>query len=390
MDSATEIHLRHLLHSCPELSEQEERTAEVIGEALKPLEPSILLENLGTMGTGICAVFEGEEPGPTVLLRCELDALPIDEAPDSFPYASQNKGVSHKCGHDGHMATLIALAKLISDCPPPNGRVALVFQPAEETGTGAVAVLEDKRFKDAVKPDWVFGFHNVPGYPLGQVLVREGCFAAASEGFRIRLDGKKVHSSYPEDGQSPALLLSRLISEVEAMNQLTLSQEPKWAVVTTASLGETGAGPCHGIAPGEAELNGTLRAYSDSDLHSLKRRLTERVEALTSDTPGISSTLSWHEPFSVTTNDSTATKLIENAARKAELPLQTLEEPFRWSEDFGSFTKSFRGAFFGLGSGTDHPQLHQNDYDYPDDLIAHGVRMYQKLIHEILKGNDHG
>ncbi|MGK7371752.1 MAG: M20/M25/M40 family metallo-hydrolase, partial [Candidatus Halalkalibacterium sp. M3_1C_030] len=168
--------LRHHLHSIAELSGKEEQTAGKITEFLNATNPDKLIRRLG--GHGILATYKGEKEGPTILIRCELDALPIPEEND-FDYLSKNENTGHKCGHDGHMAMVCGLAQLLGNNKPKSGEVMLLFQPAEETGQGAQRVLSDEKFSN-INPDWVFALHNLPGYEKHQIVVREQTFAAAS------------------------------------------------------------------------------------------------------------------------------------------------------------------------------------------------------------------
>lgn len=168
--------VRRELHSRPELSGQESGTAERLAGLLRQLRPDLLLDGLG--GAGLAAVFDSGREGPGVLFRAELDALPISENND-FSYRSQREGVSHKCGHDGHMAILLGLAHALARKPPAKGRAILVFQPAEEVGAGAESMLSDSRFEQLLPIDYAFALHNLPGFPLGQVAIKKGAFTAA-------------------------------------------------------------------------------------------------------------------------------------------------------------------------------------------------------------------
>ena len=164
MSSAAE--LRHELHRHPEVSGFEAETAARIFRFFEPLQPDEVLRGLG--GHGAAFVFSGAEPGPTVLLRCELDGLPIRELSQAA-HCSTVDGRSHACGHDGHMAILASVGETLSTARPPKGRVVLLFQPAEENGGGAEAVIRDTRFPK-IRPDFVFALHNLPGFPLGQAV----------------------------------------------------------------------------------------------------------------------------------------------------------------------------------------------------------------------------
>src|SRR5699024_2334052 len=166
-------------------------------------------------GNGMVASYEGDEEGSTVMIRCELDALPIAEEND-IEYKSTHEGNGHKCGHDGHMAILCGVAKCLEAERPAKGKVQLLLQPAEETGEGAARMLDDKTFKK-FNPDVIFALHNVPGFETHQIVCREGVFAAASEGLIVRFKGATSHAAQPEEGRSPALAMAQLVQLLSTM-----------------------------------------------------------------------------------------------------------------------------------------------------------------------------
>lgn len=380
------VAFRRALHAQAELSEHEAETSKTIVERLAASSPSAIVDRLGTMQTGVCAVFDSGMPGPTVLIRAELDALPIQES-NSFAHRSTVPGVSHKCGHDGHMATLIALADDLAETPVACGRVYLLFQPAEETGTGAAAVIADERFQALAAPDFVYAFHNVPKFPLGQVLIRDGVFAQGSVGFIVKFCGKTSHSSYPEHGVNPSRAVTELVAAVNSFDSKLAERvaAPVLGTVSYAELGVAEKGPNFGTTPGEARVMGVIRAHQSEDLAKVRAHLVDLAGRLAANS-GLSHDLSWHEAFAATVSKSECVAMIERAASDVGLIVETLDSPFRWSEDFGYFTEAFDGAFFGLGSGTLQPQLHDDEYDYPDELIEIGVTLYRAIIERHLGG----
>src|SRR5690606_11249383 len=176
---------RHELHQYPELSGNEKNTAKRIKSFFGPLKPDRTLSKIG--GEGVAFVFEGKEKGPTTLIRCELDALPIAEN-TATQYQSEIPGLSHACGHDGHMAIVCGVGENLANNRPSKGKVILLFQPAEETGKGAVQVLKSKAFND-IELDYAFALHNLPGYIRNEIILRKGSFSAASIGMEIHLKG---------------------------------------------------------------------------------------------------------------------------------------------------------------------------------------------------------
>ncbi len=370
--------MRHDLHRFPELSGNEVETSARIAAFLQEHAPQATLIHLG--GTGVAAVFTSEAPGKTVLLRCELDALPILES-TSLDYRSQRDGVSHKCGHDGHMASMLGVAIALTESPPPTGRVVLLFQPAEESGEGAKWILADPRFSE-IEPDLVFGFHNLPRYELGAVVWRRGTFASASIGMIVRLQGATTHSSYPEHGRSPTPALAELMQRLPELSQGEAKEAGALLTVTQASLGRIEGRADFGVAPGEAELRCVLRSHTSSGLAGL-RDAAEALSIEIADRHTLALTVAWDEEFPATVSHSDAVTLLTRATAMTGLVAQELKEPMRWSEDFGYFLDRYPGAFFGLGSGLSQPQLHHPDYDYPDALIPLGTNIYCSILEEV-------
>jgi len=202
------VALRRDLHRHPELAHQEGVTAQLLVDVLKRHGADQVVTDIA--GHGLAAVFHGVSSGSTLLVRCELDGLPIAER-SGVEWASRNAGRAHACGHDGHMAMVTGLAMELERRRPERGSVVLLYQPAEEVGEGARRVLDDPAF-ESLRPDRVFALHNLPGFELGEVVLRAGPLASASRGLVATLDGKTSHAGEPELGQSPALALARAIA----------------------------------------------------------------------------------------------------------------------------------------------------------------------------------
>ena len=374
----TLIELRHILHAHPELSGEESLTNKIINEWVKQTQPDLLIEKIG--GYGLAAVYQGKEPGKRVLIRGDIDALHIPE-PNKMSYRSQNPGVSHKCGHDGHTTILCGLAQWLGEQRPDKGEVVLLFQPAEETGQGAKAILEDPLF-EKIRPDVAYGLHNLPGYEKGKVMVRQGCFAAASFGLKLCFDGRTAHASQPETGHSPSELLALLIHHLEKKREQLKDVKPLTTfVITHAILGEE----TFGVAPGHAEIWLTLRSYDNHNLEVMATQIIEMCRAKAKDYL-FEFSFSEHEAFAATNSDSNCVKTIEQAAKNLELELGHLDEPFRWSEDFGRFGSICPIGFFGIGSGLEQPALHNPEFDFPDDILEVGMGMFWEIIRLELEG----
>lgn len=370
------ITLRHELHKIPEVSGDEEKTARQVLGYLKQNSPDQLLTGLG--GHGVAAIYNGQAEGQTVLIRCELDGLPIEEVSD-HAYRSTHQGRGHLCGHDGHMVMVAALAKELAQQRPRQGRVVLLFQPAEETGKGAAAVIADPRFAE-IAPDFAFSLHNLPGLEVGKIALCNGVANCASRGMRIRLTGKTSHAAAPQDGLSPATALSRLLIELPALGGGG-NLGPDFALVTLthANLGEA----TFGIAPGEAEIWTTLRCVTDRRMEQLIAEATDLVQQC-ADAESLGVHIEFDDIFEACTNHPEASAILAEAAANAGSPAEIQEQPQRWSEDFGQFGKQAKSAMFWLGSGEDQPQLHNPDYDFPDAAIPVGAAVFRTAIDVIL------
>jgi amidohydrolase len=367
-DAADVVAFRHELHQRPELSGEERETAQAVRTFLERTRPDRVIDDLG--GHGLAAVYDGAAPGPCVMFRAELDALPIDEV-SSSPYRSKARGQAHLCGHDGHAATLAALGLGFARQRPQRGRVVLLFQPAEEIGAGAEAVILDPMFS-TIQPDFVFAWHNMPGMPQGEASIANGSAACASRGLRAIFNGKTAHASSPEAGVSPMRALARLMPELTALGRGGAIDEG-YSLVTITHV-EMGA-HSFGVAPGRGELWATLRSVTDATMASL----VERAEALIRDAAsadGLDVEIVYQDAFDSAVNAPEAVERVVRAL-KAEGVKWKSGLPMRPSEDFGRFSAEAPSALFLLGAGESCPSLHNADYDFPDALIpiASGVLM---------------
>ncbi|MEJ2110564.1 MAG: amidohydrolase [Acidobacteriota bacterium] len=367
--------LRHELHAAAEKSGAEKNTAEIIGQYLEGFKPHQVITGLG--GYGIAAVFGGNAPGPRLLIRCELDALPIPET-IQLDYGATAGGVAHKCGHDGHMAIVLGLAPVLSARPPGKGSVVLLFQPAEEIGKGARRVIEDMRFGE-ITPDYCFALHNLPGFARHRIIVREGSFAAASRGLTVKLHGATSHAAEPEKGNSPTMAVAQLIHCFSSMPQFyTGLHEAAKVTVIHSRIGEI----AFGTSPGEAEVMATLRAYEQDVMERLSGKCLDLVKGIAR-ANDLTCEIGWDEEFPATVNNADCAGLIKKCASQLNLDIYEPEKPFPWSEDFGNFTTLCPGALFGLGAGEEHPGLHHPTYDFPDEILDTGVKMFEGIVHEL-------
>ncbi len=364
------ITFRHKLHKHPEVSNDEYHTSERISHFIKKYNPD---ETIKLGETGIAFVFNGKEKGKTVVFRSELDALPIQEQ-STVEYASVNVGVAHSCGHDGHMAILTGLTQKISDNRPKRGRVVLLFQPAEEVEQGARDVVENPNFNN-LKPDYMFALHNVPGFEKHKIILKKGSFASASKGMTIKLTGKTSHAAEPENGINPADAISKIITKLHELRDNKMIFKD-FILLTTIhiQLGEIS----FGTSPGYAEIRVTLRAFENEDMELLTSNC-ENIIAAISKEEKLSHDISYSEAFPATVNNDVCVGLVEQSANQLGLGIEYIEKPFKWSEDFGYFTEKYSSCYFGLGSGKSQPQLHNPDFDFPDDIIETGINLFFSL-----------
>lgn len=364
--------LRKHLHTHPELSGKETETAKTIVEFLAKYPPDDCWENVGT--TGILAFYKAKKTAKkTILFRCELDALPIQEI-NTFEHKSVTENVSHKCGHDGHMSILCSLAKKLHEQPLNTVNVVLLFQPAEENGEGAVAVYKDERF-NKVAPDYVFALHNLPGLPMHEIVVKNGTFTCAVNSIIVDFKGKTAHAGEPENGDNPAMAIAELIQKFQALIQPDISKED--FTLLTPIYVEMGTKD-YGISAGSGSVHYTFRRAVNEQMRSLEIEL-ETIAKTTAEKYGLGLEVSWTQRFSANENNSTAVDFVRTAAKNASFQITERTVPFKWGEDFGIFTEHFAGAMFGLGSGENTPALHNPDYDFPDEIAETGAEMFYQI-----------
>lgn len=369
--------LRQNIHQSPEISGHECNTAQTISQFIEPFKPDQFHNRLS--GNALAAVYDGINPaGPTILFRCELDALPIMET-SSIAYKSQYNNVAHSCGHDGHMAVVASLAVALHKQRPQSGRVILLFQPAEETGKGAKPLVEALKLNKLV-PEYSFALHNVPKMNLHEVATKNGAFNCASVGMKIELFGKTSHASHPEHGISPCEAMCEILAEVKNIN---LQYEPNDAFclisINHASMGEE----VFGITAGAAKIMLTLRSESDQLLTKMRNQLDVFTQKA-SRKYNLGYDYSLDEPFEASINDAEATDKIRQACADLNMPVTELDAAWRPSEDFGQFANISKSAMFMLGSGVDQPFLHNPDFNFPDELIETGHDIFYRLITNIL------
>lgn len=371
------IALRQELHRHPELSGHESLTAHRIKTFISAHCPEMkIIEHIG--GCGLAAIYYFSDVGPKLMIRCELDALPIQEY-DDLEYASLVPGLSHKCGHDGHMAIVAGLALWLKRQKFNKGEVILLFQPAEETGKGVVAVIHDPAYA-RIKPDYLFALHNIPGVHMNSIVIVPGQFSATVQSFCITLTGRESHASEPEKGINPSHALAEIIQSLQSMMVQNV-QDPSFALLTPVFLNM--GQKSYGISPASAELHYTIRTWSEASMSTLCDLIKASVTSICKKYH-LKHNINWFEEFPSGQNNEYCNSIIEEVAHQLGLEVIVRDHPFKFGEDFGNFTRITNGAMFGLGAGIGTPPLHDASYDFPDKLILTGVQMFSGIIKKLL------
>jgi amidohydrolase len=362
---------RRYLHAHPESSGNEHKTAEKVQIALHKLKGWKISKGIG--GTGIIAIYKCPLPGPATLFRAELDALPLNES-NTFNHRSKKPHAAHLCGHDGHMAILLGLARLISITPPEKGSIILLFQPAEETGTGALSCLQNSIFSK-VNPDLVFALHNLPGITKNQVIIKDGIFSASVKSLVINIKGKASHAAEPEKGINPVFVIEELIN-LSRSPETVDAKKTDFGLITPTYLhcGQN----AHGSSPVDGTMHFTFRTWSEAEMDYLTTKFLNEVETIAVKY-GAEIAYDWVENFPSVLNNHFAIQIIKKAAKSNALKIKTSPLPFRWGEDFGFFTQKFKGAMFGIGAGKTIPPLHSSHYDFPDEIIEPAAELLYSI-----------
>lgn len=366
------IDFRRLLHAHPELAHDEHDTAQRVVEFLKPLGPNQILTGIG--GTGVVATFDSGVDGPAILFRSELDALPIIER-NTDAHASTEAGVSHKCGHDGHTTILVGLAQRLAAERPPTGKVHLLFQPAEETGTGAAAVLADPTFEQ-IRPDFGVAIHNMPGFDLHTVVVKTGPMYAAVRSVIFRFTGRTAHAAEPDKGENPSLAIADLLHECDDLTQNDLAS-PDFGVITAVHV--LIGSPAYGVSAGAGELHLTIRSIDDEHLDALYETIVAKAERF-AQRDLLQASVEIVEEFRANINDAHVTELVTTAATDCGFDVLVPDVGLPHGEDFGLFGEHFPSCMLLLGAGAEHHPIHNPDYDFPDELIATGVDLLDRIV----------
>lgn len=362
---------RRDLHRHPETGFDLSRTA---GRIADTLEAAGLKVTRGVGGIGVVASLLRDKGGEAIGLRADMDALPIDEA-TNLPYASRHAGRFHGCGHDGHSAMLLGAALQLAADKDLRRTVHFIFQPDEEQGRGAQAMIDDGlfgRFPMAA----IYGLHNMPGLPVGSFATQAGPFCAFEDNFEIRISGKGGHSSMPEAGVDALLVGAAITTGLQSIVSRNLAAG-EHAVVSVTEFLTDGA---RNILASNATLRGDCRGFSPDVSHLIERRMGE-IATGTAKAHGAEVSLEYSTSFQPLVNDAAATERAAAAAAQVG-PVDAAYVKVGFSEDFAAFLAHCPGAFILTGNGTEGPNalpLHNPGYDFNDAALAPGIAYWVAL-----------
>ena len=387
--------IRRDIHAHPELKFEEHRTASLVAQELRDYGCDQVVTGLGK--TGVVGLIKGHRPigsgqqRTMIGLRADMDALPMSEL-NTFAHASRHAGKMHACGHDGHTATLLAAAKAMSLDRDFAGSVVLIFQPAEEGGGGAKAMIEDGLFEQ-FPCDAVFAIHNWPGLKVGEFGMNPGAMMASSNEFEITVRGKGAHAAMPHLGVDPVLIASHLILAFQSL----VSRETKPIDATLLSVTQVHAGEATNVIPDHCVMKGTVRTFSLQALDTIEagmRRICSQLpSAFTAQAD-----FQFNRNYPPTINHRHEAMFAADVAADivGETMVQRNVEPTMGAEDFAYMLLEKPGAYIFLGngdaSGLHRSQghglgpctLHNPSYDFNDDLIPIGATFWQLLTKRFL------
>ena len=361
--------IRRDFHKYPELGFQEKRTKSKIANYLKELGLDV------QCGSGIIGVLRGGDGGKVIGLRADMDALPIQET-NTHNYISKNKGVMHACGHDGHMAMLLGAAYRLSTNVNFKGTIVFIFQPNEELGLGAKAMI-DEGLLENFPIEEIYGIHNLPGVPTGELLTRPGIICSSESLFEIKIKGMGGHSSMPQLGRDAITIGAEVVQSLQTIISRKITSG-SGAVVSVTEFISNGQ---RNVLAGETIIKGDVRTRRPDDRKKIELYLNQITSGIAS-ANDIEIEVFFETEFIETINHIKPTEAVVKTAKKSGLKITDCK-PMSFSEDFAHFSNVVPGCFFLLGNGMDganNKPLHSSDYDFNDDLLPIGADFWASLV----------
>ena len=366
--------LRHDFHRHPELGFEEVRTKARVAEILRDLGLEV------HEGVGVVGVLRAGSGNRAIGLRADMDALPIHEQ-SQHDHASKTPGVMHACGHDGHTTMLLGAAAKLAEYPDFDGTVVFIFQPNEEHGYGARAMI-DEGVLEQFPVDEVYAIHNLPGAPMGHVSTRVGQICASESLFEITITGQGGHASMPHVGVDAITVGAELVMALQTIIARKLPPSAG-AVVSVTEFLTDGQ---RNVLPGTATLKGDARARQPEDRLAIERFMRQIVDGVAA-THGVTAQMSFDTVFIEAINATEPAQAVVRAAAATGLEADGSRPPMSFSEDFAHFSDAVPGCFLLMGNGTEGPNaqpLHSHDYDFNDALLPIGAAFWAALVSDRL------
>ena len=366
--------LRHEFHQYPELGFQETKTKTKIAKFLRAKGLEVI------EGVGVIGVLKSGSGSKTIGLRADMDALPIQET-SQHAYSSKHPGVMHACGHDGHTTMLLGAAEELANSLDFDGTVIFIFQPNEENGLGAKAMLNEGILSSFPISE-IFALHNLPGTETGQIITRKGLICSSESLFEISLKGQGGHASMPHVGRDTISVGCEIIQSLQNIISKKLAPS-SGSVLSVTEFTSDGA---RNVLPGNSLIKGDVRSRNKEDRLEIKRLMSTLVEGI-SDAHEISGEVSFETEFVETINSSDQTETVIAVAEELGLSFDNNCEPMSFSEDFAHFSNVVPGCFFLLGNGQTgcvSSPLHSSSYDFNDELLPIGVNIWTGIVRKIL------
>ncbi|KZK97147.1 M20 aminoacylase family protein [Pseudovibrio sp. Ad26] len=366
---------RRDFHEHPEVLYETHRTSAKVAEILKEIGVDEVTTGVGR--TGVVGVIKGRNggAGKSIALRADMDALPMAEETGK-EYASKNEGAMHACGHDGHTAMLLGTAKYLAETRNFDGTVILVFQPAEEGGAGAKAMMDDGLFT-RWNVDEIYGLHNQPGTPIDHFATRSGPLMASTDEFTITVKGVGGHAAYPHNTIDPVVVGSQIVSALQSIASRNVG--PLQSIVISVTFFQ--AGTAYNIIPDTAKLGGTIRTLDQDVRKQAAQRVKQVVEGVCA-ANGAGVDFDFADGYPSTSNHPDQTKFATQIAAEIAGSSGKVDEnidPTMGGEDFAYYLEEKPGAFIFLGNG-ESAGLHHPKYDFNDEAIPYGCSYFIKLV----------
>ncbi|MFV2053012.1 M20 aminoacylase family protein [Aliiroseovarius sp. YM-037] len=363
---------RRYLHQHPELAFDCHKTAAYVVERLREFGVDEIHEGIAT--SGVVAIINGQKPGRTIGLRADMDALPIEEV-TGVPHASTIPGKMHACGHDGHTAMLLGAARYLAETRNFAGRVALIFQPAEENGGGA-GVMVDEGVFDRFEVEEVYALHNLPNEDVGRFITTPGPIMAAVDTFEIHITGQGGHGAYPHQTRDPIVAAVGIVSAIQTIvSRNTLATDDLVISVTQIHTGSA-----ENIVPQTAFVGGTVRSF-DTGVRELIESRMEEVVAGQAAAYGVEAQLIYDQQYPATINDADRTAFAVDVAKRVsgDAAVDGNDGQQMGAEDFSYMLQSRPGCYLFLGQG-ESAGLHHPAYDFNDDVAPVGASFFARTV----------